>query len=558
MTVHIEVVPSKAREDLGAARTAGMSDKLSTFLESIFRDAKAPKQVAFSYIKECVVGSVPGLDVTMGVYSPIKKMNGYAIFRGRVVGAFQAASRQKVVVREAEQRSHFYLSLDTDGWTLDVQKIRVAVTHASSTVGNSADMGKSASISHNVDRIASPVAAVLSDRAGSRLSADAAHKAFRVVGSRDRPGTKIIEVAYNCHVSGVARLALHLEMQPTLPSGKVEPTRALTMSWEKICQVPAVRGLNVKMVQPAYAVVSDGVVQDQFVVGSHAARFGKKYARVTFLISMATSISASVKEGEAAAVREEVVIPVARPRVTASNAVCAPSLSGELMTSLEDMDAKRAAAAEAARDAVEKASSNNIVVASVEEDVMLLRSGPSSVQELVLDFNCEHFNGSSVVTVTLPIRPPPRGRRGGGSGSGGSGSGGSGRRREERVMATYSASDVSFSVTKRCGKRRPSGLLKSWLSTPVGKFLVSAGALAGIAMVAGVLFCPRRIVNLRARLLRHNYKYQRVKLEDDPEDSGAAGGATSMELASAGKAEDGVSSPNSLLKRATKTVATLS
>ena len=88
--------------------------------------------------------------------------------------------------------------------------------------------------------------------AAAGLSADAALKAFRVVGSRDRPGTKIIEVAYNCHVSGVARLALHLEMQPTLPSGKVEPTRALTMSWEKICQVPAVRGLNVKMVQPAY------------------------------------------------------------------------------------------------------------------------------------------------------------------------------------------------------------------------------------------------------------------------------------------------------------------
>ena len=555
VTVHIEVEPSKAKEDVGVARAAGMSDTLSTFLESIFRDAKAPKKVAFSYVKECVVGSVPGLDVTMGVYSPIKKMNGYAVFRGRVVGPFQAASRQKVVVREAEKRSHFYLSLDTDDWTLDVQKIRVAVTHASSTMGNSADMGKSASISHDVHRIASPVAAVLSDRAGSRLSADAPHKAFRVVGSREHPGTKIIEVAYNCHVSGVARLALHLEMQPTLPNGKVEPTRALTVSWEKVCHVPAVRGLNVKMVQPSYAVVSDGVVQDQFVVGSHAARFGKKYERVTFLISMATSISASVKKGEAAEVEEEVAIPMARPRVASSNAVCAPSLTGELMTSLEDMDAKRAAAADAALEAVKKESSSNIVVASVEEDVMLLRSGASSVQKLVLDFNCEQFNGSSVVTVTLPIRPPVRTRGSGSSGTrpvknmaeiGGIGG------QEERVMATYSASDVSFSVTKRCGKRRPSGVFKTWISTPAGKFLVSMGALAAISMVAGVLFCPRHIVNLRARILRHNYKYQRVKLEDDPESSVSSVAGEGVEMAFAGKANEGASSPNSLLKRATK------
>merc|ERR1712167_372101 len=96
------------------------------------------------------------------------------------------------------------------------------------------------------------------------------------------------------------------------------------------------------------------------------------------------------------------------------------------------------------------------------------------------------------------------------------------------------------------------GVFKTWISTPAGKFLVSMGALAAISMVAGVLFCPRHIVNLRARILRHNYKYQRVKLEDDPESSVSSVAGEGVEMAFAGKANEGASSPNSLLKRATK------
>ena len=534
VTVHIEVVPSKAREDEETAREYGMSDSLSHFLEKIFHDAKAPKTVAFSYVKKCIVGSVPGLDVTLGAYTPIRKNSGYTIFRGRVVGPFQVASRQKVVIREAEKRSHFYLSLDNDGWLLDVQNIKVVVTHATSQVQNSGKDGDT--ISHDVQRIASPKVAILSDRTGSRLSANDAHEAFRVVGSRQHPGTKIIEVEYNCRTSGVARLAMQLEIQPTLPNGKVEPVRALTVSWEKICHVPIIQGLNIETLQPQHSVVSDGIIQRPFEISNHEVRFGKRVDRLTFLISLSSSennINSGKAQGKA---KRDLLLPIGRPRVTSNNDLCSPKLTGEAMKSFQDAETMRMAAV-ATSSEVARESPNKIVIAPADQDVILLGAGRSSKLELSVDFNCKRSkNGTSIVTVTLPIRPPSTNNgkstiKGGG---------------KKPIFATYTPSDVSFSFAKRCAEhRRARGA--SWLSTTVGKLVITICVVLGIFVVAGVLFFPEKIINLRARLLRYNYKYQRVKLEDEP----GSANQDAVELAVSTKANGAaaMSSPTSLLQR---------
>ena len=111
-------------------------------------------------------------------------------------------------------------------------------------------------------------------------------------------------------------------------------------------------------------------------------------------------------------------------------------------------------------------------------------------------------------------------------------------------MVTYSPSDISFGHQEVWKKKIY--WAASFVANSCWQGCVSVGSVFGILIVAGVMFCPKQIVNLRARLLRHNYKYQRVKLEDDPEEADV-----SVELSnSTGVVEDG--SPNSLLKRATK------
>jgi hypothetical protein len=78
--------------------------------------------------------------------------------------------------------------------------------------------------------------------------------------------------------------------------------------------------------------------------------------------------------------------------------------------------------------------------------------------------------------------------------------------------------DVEFSVTKRCGKPRNK---KKWGKKLSNFFQSSVGVtllvmfFVGLSVFLGVLCCPHVVMNVRAKLLRKNFRYKRVKLEEE-------------------------------------------
>ena len=60
-----------------------MGKYLKKFLNKIYNNKNIKQKiVSFSYVKECLVGSIPGLDISMGNYQPGIKMGGYALYHG--------------------------------------------------------------------------------------------------------------------------------------------------------------------------------------------------------------------------------------------------------------------------------------------------------------------------------------------------------------------------------------------------------------------------------------------------------------------------------------------
>jgi hypothetical protein len=98
VTVNILVVPQNVKildgkedtKDTTISPTAATKDAPSTlgkylkkFLTKVYNNKNMKQKiVSFSYVKECLVGSIPGLDISTGTYQPGKKMGGYALYHG--------------------------------------------------------------------------------------------------------------------------------------------------------------------------------------------------------------------------------------------------------------------------------------------------------------------------------------------------------------------------------------------------------------------------------------------------------------------------------------------
>ena len=115
-----------------------------------------------------------------------------------------------------------------------------------------------------------------------------------------------------------------------------------------------------------------------------------------------------------------------------------------------------------------------------------------------LTFNCApNVKGSSIVTVVIPLRPPLK---------------------QDISTAVRYPVDISFVITKRCGASKTrSNKIWKFLKSSTG-MMVATFLSIGLFVCMGVVCCPNVILNMRAKLCRANYKYKRVKLDEDDED----------------------------------------
>jgi hypothetical protein len=489
VTVNLVIVPEGATVlDVknNDEEESSISSMLPAFLKAKLKqtwNSAQHKIVSFSYIKECLVGSIPGLDISMGTYQPTKKMGGYAMFHGKVTPYFLARGRTKMVVREAEKTSNFYLTLNNPEWTVEIKNVTARVLHRS-------DIVKSADVT------------VLSST-GSKISMWKSHHPIILRGSRaEYKSPRILSVAYDCIQTGVARIVLDLTLVPTR-KGHTEKERSMTMSWDKKCRVPPLRGLMVSMLNPHYvdrkgamksfAIIDHGRPVVEYAIGTHSASVGMRWNQIQLTVSMKANST----------------MPIAVPYVVSNNALTEPVLDvvvgGTHLPPPMDV--------------------HEDPYGYAKDDTLFLEHDTNFVMNL--DFKCgKGMNGSSIVTVVIPLRPPLR--------------------EDVSTVVEYPV-DVEFAMTKRCGTPRAK---RKW-GKQAEKFFGSTAGIAtivvffiGLVVCMGVVWCPQVVMNMRAQLLRRNYKYKRVKLDDgldtdDDEEFGLAdSGTTTLEMRSRRRGRD--------------------
>jgi hypothetical protein len=449
VTVNLLVVPQNAKiKDEEQEEDNEKNNGLGKFMRQALKDVYKKSQqkiVSFSYVKECLVGSIPGLDISMGNYQPRKRMGGYALFHGLVTSSFMSKGFQKTVVREGELTSNFYVSLNNPQWIVVLKNVTLKVTHGSEILDSDIS--------------------VLS-ASGAKISTWKPHEPIVIQGSRYDMLPRILHVNYNCLKSGQARMSMTLSMTP-IHNGEEQKERAFTLAWDKQCRVPPLKGLMVninslaneeKSISKYFHVIDHGFPTTSFQPGIHDASVGKRWNSVHFEISMV----------------ENATMPIARPFVVSNNQLTEPNLNVFLDGKMIQQKGE------------------------LHDDTTFYMQHNHKFS-MDLNFNCaSSMNGSSIVTVVIPLRPPIK---------------------QYTSTAVKYPVDVSFSLTKRCGNVHSKFKKKLWefLQSPSGITLV-VSFLVGMAICMGVCFFPEKIVNWRAKLLRGNYKYKRVKLEDNEDD----------------------------------------
>ena len=478
VTINIVILPEtativpeeeeKEQENEKESDTPTISQLLSKFIQSKIKESwnqAKHRVVKFSYIKECLVGSIPGLDISMGTYQPTKKMGGFALFHGRVTPYFLAGGRAKMVVREAEKTSNFYLSLNNPEWKVEIQNVTARVLHRSDIVDN--------------------VEVTVLSSTGSKISMWRPHHPILLLGKREEyKAPRILSVAYSCIQTGTARIVLDLLLIPTR-NGKTEPERSMTMSWDKKCRVAPLRGLMIKMLNPHYVdtigasylfpVVNHGQVSPKYTVDIASAGIGKRWDQITLIVSMEVNAT----------------MPIAVPFVVSNNKITAPMLEVRKRSSTASSSTLLASPTEKHHDPY-----------GYSDDTTLYLTDQTTFS-MDLKFNCQSDaygykkNGSSIVTVVIPLRPPVV--------------------NDISTVVEYPV-DVEFAFTKRCGavKNKNKGRNKTPTATGI---VLSVVVVLGLAVCIGVICCPQVVLNMRARLFRKDYKYKRVKLEEDEGDN---------------------------------------
>ena len=472
VTVNLVVLPQNAKlydpkEDPEDPDDRSKTSALNKFIKNTLKTAYQRSQqtiVSFSYVKECLVGRIPGLDISMGTYQPRKKM-GYAVFHGLVTPYFMARGGSKMEVREGEEISNFYVSLNNPQWSVVLRNLTVRVTHGVGVM--------------NVG------VTVLSAR-GSKISTWKPHQPIVIRGSRDDQVPRILLVNYDCLHSGKARVALTVSLVPTNKGGKgkqEEQERAFTMSWDKQCRVPPLKGLMVNMnslidfndnmgqeirVAKQIQVIKHGTPVNTYRPGVHSGSVGKKWNAVRFEVFMDVNATMSI----------------ARPFAVSNNPLTNPLLNVYVGS---DGDQKSEAS----------------------KEIALGRNQPFFMN---LIFNCNaDLNGSSIVTVVLPLRPPLK--------------------RDSSTVVKYPV-DVSFAITKRCGALSNKQFKWGTFVTSTGGIVMFGIMFVVVSVCIGVLCCPGVVMNVRATLFRTKYKYKRVELdereEDEEEDERTGGTAVEM------------------------------
>ena len=181
--------------------------------------------------------------------------------------------RSKMVVREGELISNFYITLNNADWSVILRNVTIFVSHG--------------------DDVMDVEVNVLS-ATGAQISTWKPHEPIVIQGTPNDKLPRILNVHYNCWKTGNARVAMTLTMIPTNKQ-QVLKERALTMSWDKQCRVPPLKGLMVDMKSLTNAertktksvhVVEHGTPTLIYRPGIHSASIGKRWNSVHFQMTM--------------------------------------------------------------------------------------------------------------------------------------------------------------------------------------------------------------------------------------------------------------------------------
>merc|ERR1711871_687597 len=183
-----------------------MGDDTRAFLKRIMEKLKqlrSESKIVFAYTKECQQGPIPGFDISLGQVMSTGVKEFFPVKSGIVTSAYRA-SRTEMRVREGEEMSRVYFSLNMPGTKVDISDPTIQ-THPK--LGHQ----RGSKIFDPKFRVMGAVGSHTEDQYtqnGKPFSVIGPKSFLRTARGKRWAHPKIVEIQYNCKVSGLAKLFL--------------------------------------------------------------------------------------------------------------------------------------------------------------------------------------------------------------------------------------------------------------------------------------------------------------------------------------------------------------
>ena len=453
-------IPLKRPRASMSIKKAG-TDDTKAFLKRVMEKLKqlrSESTIVFAYTKECQQGPIPGFDISLGQVMTTGVKDFFPVKSGIVTPAYRA-SRAEMRVREGEEVSRVYFSLNMPGTKVQISEPVVRThpkigTQAGSDIFDPKVRVMGAVGSHTEDQFA---------RNGKPFDVVGPRSFIRTARGKRWAHPKIVEIQYNCKMSGLAKMFLSFHVTQFRIDPKTKEYKAsnrgprqLTVGWVKECHVPAIKGLTVKCLdrpdktgkaERGDFVVVNGAPTANYEPSVHSWIYGPRDKTAYFYIS--SSVNSTMRFDP--------------PVVSSSNDGVRLSMDG---------------------------------VNSGKGNAPFFLSSQKKPQELKLHFECVSY-GSSIVTVTIPFRPDPNGDDNG---------------------PIDGPTDITWAFTKKC-KTSVDSMAKTDKKKIVT--MVASFALVVIIVLGFFVFFQRNKIQELLIRLKHNTnaaKYKKVKTDDDVEE----------------------------------------